>query len=299
MNTKRFNNISEYYRSVFGGRVYKLSLDIGATCPNRDGTIGCGGCIFCSGKGSGDFAEVDMQLGKAVELLGEKASGKYIAYFQSFTNTYMPVERLSEYVDKALAFTGVVGVSISTRPDCITREMYDYLSALNERTHLVIELGMQTTKDSTLKIINRGHNFECFKVAFNELKRRNIKVCVHIMNGLPSENREDMLENIRVVSRLKPHSVKLHCTYVVEGTALCDMYRKGEFDVMTFEEYIDILVEQIRLLDKSIYIERLTGDGDRRTLIAPLWTLSKRYFLNSLDKKLIELDARQGDLCGK
>lgn len=295
MERKYFNSINDYYRETFGSKVYKLALDIGSTCPNRDGTLGRGGCIFCSGAGSGDYAAIDMQLDSAVERLGDKATGKYIAYFQSFTNTYMSVERLSRFVDKALEYNGVVGIAISTRPDCISEDMLDYLADLSKVTHLTIELGMQTSKDSTLELCHRGCKFACLQSCVERLHSRGIRVCLHIMNGLPGESREDMLDSIRAVNRLHPHSVKLHCTYVVEGTRLADMYERGEFETLGFDEYIDLLCEEISLLDKDIYIERLTGDGARAHLIEPKWTLSKRYFLNALSKALAERGVVQGN----
>ena len=296
MNTKRYNIITNYYRENFNEKVYKIALDIGATCPNRDGSLGHGGCIFCSPSGSGDFATLNLQIEKAIKLLKDKATNKLIAYFQSFSNTYMSVERLDSYVQKVIAYPNICGISISTRPDTISNEMLDYLEKLNQKTHLVVELGLQTCQNDILKAINRGHNVECFIKTFDSLKLRGIKVCVHIMNGLPNQNVCDMLNNIRLLNTLLPHSVKIHCTYVPKGTILEKMYNEGKYLPLEMNEYLDILVEQIRLLDKRIYVERITGDGRREELVAPRWTLNKRYFLNCFDKKLIERDAYQGDL---
>lgn len=282
----KYNSITEYYKQTFGGRVYKLALDIGATCPNRDGSKGTGGCIYCSGAGSGDYATVFTQLDFAKSKLKDKKCGKYIAYFQSFSNTYMPVSKLKDCAQEVLHDSEICGISIATRPDCISAEMLEYLTQLNNTTHLVVELGLQSVSDKTLKVIGRGHTFEHFKECFDKLKANNIKVCVHVMDGLPYETESDMLKTAQIVSSMKPHSVKIHCTYVPFGTKLHEMYERGEYKPLEMDEYIDILAKQLFILDKEIYIERLTGDGDRKTLVAPKWTLHKRYFLNMLNKYL-------------
>lgn len=286
----KYNSITEYYKQTFGGRVYKLALDIGSTCPNRDGSKGTEGCIYCSGAGSGDYATVFTQLDCAKSKLKNKKCGKYIAYFQSFSNTYMPVSKLKDCAQEVLHDSEICGISIATRPDCISAEMLEYLTQLNNTTHLVVELGLQSVSDKTLKVIGRGHTFEHFKECFDKLKANNIKVCVHIMDGLPYETENDMLKTAQIVSSMKPHSVKIHCTYVPFGTKLHEMYERGEYKPLEMDEYIDILAKQLCILDKQIYIERLTGDGDRKTLVAPKWTLHKRYFLNMLNKHLSKND---------
>ncbi len=206
----KYNSITEYYKQTFGGRVYKLALDIGATCPNRDGSKGTGGCIYCSGAGSGDYATVFTQLDCAKSKLKDKKCGKYIAYFQSFSNTYMPVFKLKDRVKEVLQDSEICGISIATRPDCISSDMLEYLTQLNNVTHLVVELGLQSVSDKTLKVIGRGHTFEQFKECFDKLKANNIKVCVHIMDGLPYETESDMLKTAQIVSSMKAHSVKIH-----------------------------------------------------------------------------------------
>lgn len=286
----KYNSITEYYKQTFGGRVYKLALDIGSTCPNRDGSKGTEGCIYCSGTGSGDYATVFTQLDCAKSKLKNKKCGKYIAYFQSFSNTYMPVSKLKDCAQEVLHDSEICGISIATRPDCISAEMLEYLTQLNNTTHLVVELGLQSVSDKTLKVIGRGHTFEHFKECFDKLKANNIKVCVHIMDGLPYETENDMLKTAQIVSSMKPHSVKIHCTYVSFGTKLHEMYERGEYKPLEMDEYIDIIAKQLFILDKQIYIERLTGDGDRKTLVAPKWTLHKRYFLNMLNKHLSKND---------
>ncbi len=285
-NGLRYNSITKYYKKTFGCTVYKLALDIGATCPNRNGKLGYNGCIFCSGAGSGDYSTQAYNLDIAKSKLKNKQSGKYIAYFQSFSNTYMPVSRLDKHVKMVLQDKEVCGISIATRPDCISQDMVNYLIDLNKSTHLVIELGLQSVFDKTLKLIERGHTFKDFLDTFNMLKEQNIKVCVHIMDGLPQEGIAEMLETARVVSELKPHSVKIHCTYVPKDTKLAQMYYNGEYSPLTMQEYIEILAKQLEILGDEIYIERLTGDGDRTSLIVPEWSLHKRYFLNQLNKYL-------------
>lgn len=293
-NGLRYNSITEYYKNHFGKKVYKLALNINATCPNRDGSIGYGGCIYCSGVGSGDYATIYTQIDRAKAKLGNKKTDCYIAYFQSYSNTYMSCDKLDNYVKHILADKEIVGISIATRPDCINDEMLDYLSALNKRTNLVIELGLQSVHNQTLKVIGRGHSYEDFLTCFNRLKEKNIKVCVHLMNGLPNETKEQMLETIKKISVLKPHSVKIHCTYIPKGTKLETMYNAGLYRPLELEEYIEILAQQLAVLNKSIYIERLTGDGERNNLVAPLWTLNKRYFFNKLNSYMKANNIRQG-----
>lgn len=213
-NGLNYKSITEYYKVTFGGRVYKLALNIPATCPNRDGKLGIGGCIFCSESGSGAYSTVYSQINVAKAKLKDKQCGRYIAYFQSFSNTYMPVSKLDSYVQVVLADEEVCGVSIATRPDCIDDTMLEYLSSLNKQTHLVIELGLQSANDVTLERINRGHTFADFERCFCRLLDKNIKVCVHIMDGLPGESEADMLRTAEVLARLKPHSVKIHAVYV-------------------------------------------------------------------------------------
>lgn len=284
-NGLNYKSITEYYKATFGGSVYKLALNIPATCPNRDGKVGKGGCIFCCESGSGEHSTIYSQLNVAKQKLKDKQCGRYIAYFQSFTNTYMPVEQLDGYVQAVLSDKDICGVSIATRPDCIDEQMLAYLAKLNDCTHLVIELGLQSSNDNTLAMINRGHTYADFEQCFAMLKSKNIKVCVHIMDGLPNENEQDMLATALAVAKLKPHSVKIHSVYVPKNTVLEKMYLSGQFKPLEMQEYIEILAKQLVVL-KDVYIERLTGDGERSTLVAPEWTLHKRYFLNQLNKYL-------------
>lgn len=286
-NGLNYKSITEYYKNTFGEKVYKLACDIGSTCPNRDGKLGYGGCIFCSGMGSGDYATLYTQLESAKAKLKDKQCNKYIAYFQSFSNTYMSVEKLDKCVQSVLADEDICGISIATRPDCIEDDMLDYLVGLNKLTHLVVELGMQTANNETLNLIGRKHSFEDFVRCFERLKAQNIKICVHIMDGLPGEDAHDMLYTAEVLSKLNPHSVKIHSVYIPKNTVLEKMYLSGEYKPLEMQQYIDILARQLDIL-QDIYIERLTGDGERSSLVAPKWTLNKRYFLNQLNKKLAE-----------
>lgn len=295
MNDRRFNSISDYYKEKFGTKVYKLALNIGATCPNRDGTKGWGGCKYCSEQGSGDYAELGNQIDEAIMRLGQKASGSYIAYFQSFSNTYMPSELLDRNIKEILSDKDIVGVALATRCDCLSIEILDYLVYLNKKTHLVVELGLQTVNDSIAKSMNRCHTLNDFLSGYRELEARDIKTCVHIIDGLPGETRDDMLKTIDFINRIKPFSVKIHTLHVLKNTALSDDYLKGKFETLTMNEYIEILTEQIRRLHKDIKIERITGDGNRKNLISPLWTLNKRYVLNSILKFMKDNEIRQGD----
>ena len=295
-NGKRFNSIDNYYKARFGVKVYKLALNIGATCPNRDGSKGYGGCKFCSGVGSGEFAKLSDQITEAIELLKDKATGVYIAYFQSFSNTYMSVNKLNSYVSSVLADSRIVGISIATRADCISGDMLNYLTELNKKTHLVMELGLQTINDNVNELLNRQTSYNEFKETYKCLKERNIKICVHIMDSLPNESKENMLATAKAVSEMRPHSVKIHMLNVLKGTVLAEEYNSKLFELFSMTAYIEVLIMQLRIMNSEIYIERVTGDGDRISLIEPKWVLNKRYFLNELNKKMKQLNCLQGDL---
>lgn len=291
----RITTLNEYYKRVFGAKVYKLALSLSGTCPNRDGSKGVGGCIFCSESGSGDFAAPVTQLEDAIKRLGDKATGRYVAYLQSFTNTYRPIKQLREHIEPLLRRSDVVGIAIATRGDCISEDTLEYLIDLNSRTHLTLELGLQSVNDDTAKDINRCCSYIEFKRGYDLLKVHNIRVCIHIMNGLPNENREDMIRTAQEVRRLQPHSVKIHCTHVIEGTVLADRYLKGEYTPMSFEDYIDVTLAQLEIIGEDIVIERLTGDGKRSSLLAPLWTLDKKRVLNALNSRLIRIEPNNSE----
>lgn len=299
-DNKRYFTQNRFLRSIFGEKVIKLSLNAGMTCPNRDGTKGYGGCIYCSPMLSGDFSgdmcsSVTEQMKQQTELLSAKwKSSLYIAYFQAGTNTYAPLSRLIPLYEEALAFPGTAGITIATRADCISGEVVEYLKRLSEKTFLTVELGLQTIHDSTAHIINRCHSFGEFYETYEKLKSEGINTCIHIINGLPYETREMMMQSAEAVSRLRPGSIKIHMLHIIKNTVLEKMYNEEPFHLLTRDEYIDIICDQIEIMHPDIVIERLTGDGDKNTLAAPLWTCDKRAVLNGIDKELKRRDTWQG-----
>lgn len=297
---KRYYTQNEYLRNIFGEKAVKLSLNTGMNCPNRDGTKGSGGCIYCSPMLSGDFSgdlasSVTSQMKQQTELLSEKwKSSVYIAYFQAGSNTYAPLSVLIPLYEEALSFPGTAGITIATRADCITDEMLEYLRTLSEKTFLTIELGLQTIHDHTAELINRCHTYSEFLKTYTRLRQCGINVCIHIINGLPGETSEMMMETAAVVSSLEPTGVKIHMLHIVKGTALAEMYEKEPFHLLSREEYINIVCDQIEYMSPNIVIERLTGDGNKATLVGPLWTCDKRSVLNGIDKELKRRDTYQG-----
>ncbi|MDE6132156.1 MAG: TIGR01212 family radical SAM protein [Oscillospiraceae bacterium] len=298
---KRYNAQSSYLKNRFGKKTVKISLNGNFTCPNIDGTKGAGGCTYCSAAGSGDFAgkpfqTIAEQFEYGKNLILEKWGNDlcFIPYFQANTNTYAPLPRLKSLFEEALAQENVVGLAVSTRADCISEEAADYFMELSERTYLTVELGLQTVHNKTAGIINRCHSYEDFLRGFDMLKARGINVCVHIINGLPFESREMMLETARKVGGLGLHGIKIHLLHILSGTKIAEQYRKGEFAEMTREDYIDTVCDQIELLPREVIIERLTGDGAGDILIAPLWSRDKRAVLNGIDKELHRRNSTQG-----
>jgi radical SAM protein (TIGR01212 family) len=298
---KRYNTVNEFYKKTFGSKVYKISLNGDFTCPNRDGSISYKGCIFCSEKGSGDFAgnksdSLEKQFIEVKKLMQNKwVEGKFIAYFQANTNTYGSLNKLKTLFEKALTLDeNIIGLSIATRPDCLSDEILDYLEDLNKRTYLTIELGLQSIHDKTLSFINRGHDLKTFESACSNLRKRNINVVVHIINGFPMENKEDMLDNARYLNKLDIQGVKIHMLFIQKNTELAFYYENNKFDLSTLEEYVDIVVDQIELLNDKIIIHRLTGDAPREELIEPLWTLKKFVVTNEIDKLMRRRDSYQG-----
>ncbi len=303
---KRYNLQSSYLKKRFGKKVIKISLNGGFTCPNIDGSKGTGGCIYCSAKGSGDFGgdpckDIREQFKEGKKLLSGKWGDDvlYIPYFQANTNTYAPLERLKGLYGEALRQENAVGLAISTRPDCISEAAADYLAELSEKTYLTVELGLQTIHDRTAEVINRCHTYSDFLHGYEMLERRGINTCVHVINGLPYETREMMLETARELGRLRPHAVKIHLLHVIRGTVLAEMFERGEFEEMGAEDYIETVCDQLELLHPETIIERLTGDGDRETLIAPLWSRDKKAVLNGIDKELRRRNSIQGCKYGK
>ncbi|MCD8391511.1 MAG: TIGR01212 family radical SAM protein [Firmicutes bacterium] len=300
-DNKRYHTWNYHLRRKFGEKVMKIALNAGFTCPNIDGTRGYGGCTYCSSSGSGDFAgdpaeSINRQFDEICEKMREKwHNGLYIAYFQAHTNTYAPVEVLRGRFEGVLSRDKVVGISIATRADCLPDDVLDYLSELNERTYLIVELGLQTIFDATGERINRCHTYAEFSEGYEKLKKRGINICVHLIDGLPGETKEMMLESAEAVARLEPHCVKLHLLHVLKGTRLAEQYAAGEFRLLERDEYVDIIVEQLTRFKPETVIQRLTGDGGRDTLIGPMWSLKKFEVLNAIDKEMQRRNVFQGD----
>lgn len=299
---KRYHTWNYHLRHRFGGKVFKVSLNAGFTCPNIDGTKGVGGCTYCSSTGSGDFAgnpaeTLRRQFDDVRAKLHEKwHEAKYIPYFQAHTNTYAPVSVLKKLFEEALSFENVVGLSIATRADCIDDEVFEYLCELNKRTYLIVELGLQSIYDETGELINRCHTYAEFLECYDKLKSAGINICVHLIDGLPGETSEMMIESAKTVGSLKPHSVKLHLLHIIKGTVMEREYNEGKIIPLSLEEYVDIITTQLRYIPQETVIQRITGDGGKDILAAPLWSLKKFVVLNEIDKAMIRNDIYQGDL---
>lgn len=302
--TKRFHTLDWELKRLFGKKTVKIPLDVGMGCPNRDGTKGSGGCIFCSDLRSGEFTagshlSIPEQFETSKRLYTKWPDAYYIPYFQAGSNTYAPVDKLKAYFDEALSLPDVVGLDISTRPDCINGEIADLLAEYAKRTYLTVELGLQSANDKTLIRINRGHTYAEFLQGYKLLCERNVNVCVHIINGLPGESYTDMLFTAGEMARLKPYSLKIHLLHILAGTPLEAEYINGIIKAMEYSEYIKIVCDQLEILSPETVIARLTGDGDRKTLIAPLWSLDKRSVLNGIDKELARRKTWQGSKFGE
>lgn len=301
-DNKRYHTWNYHLRHKFGGKVMKVSLNAGFTCPNIDGTKGVGGCTYCSGSGSGDFAgdpemSIIRQFREVKAKLNQKWSdAKCIPYFQAHTNTYAPANVLRERFEGVLNEPDVVGISIATRADCLENDVLEYLSELNERTYLTVELGLQSVFDKTGERINRCHTYAEFLKGYEKLQKRGINVCVHLIDGLPGETAEMMVESARRVGLLNPHCVKLHLLHILKGTKIAREYEAGELELMTLEEYADVIVRQLEVFPPEVIIQRLTGDGGRDSLIGPLWSLKKFVVLNTIDKLMQKRDTYQGKL---
>lgn len=297
---KRYHTWNYYLRKKFGCKVFKVSLNAGFTCPNIDGTKGVGGCTYCSSSGSGDFAgnpeeNIIAQFEEVKTRLHQKwKEAKYIAYFQAHTNTYADVLTLKKYFEPVLGQENVVGISIATRADALPEDVLDYLADLNKRTFLIVELGLQSIFDETGERINRCHTYEEFLAGYEALKERGIKVCVHLIDGLPGETKEMMVESAKAVAKLRPEFVKLHLLHILKDTVMAGEYEKGEIIPLTLEEYVDIIISQLEYFSPETVIQRITGDGGRDTLIAPLWSLKKFVVLNEIDKEMIRRNTYQG-----
>ena len=291
--------LSDYCKEKFGTKVYRLALSSGATCPNRDGKVGVGGCSFCSEKGSGEFAidvmDLDLQIERAKALISKKfpnsintAERKYIAYFQSFSNTYGDTKRLIGLFERAINKDEVVALSIATRPDCFSEEMLNSLERLNKIKPVWIELGLQTINESTARAFNRGYTLDVFEKTYTELKKRNFEVIVHMILGLPGESEEDMYATVKYLSKKHIDGIKIHGLHILKGTRLASEYEKHPFKIMSLEEYTRVLINCLKLLPKDTVVHRMTGDGDKKILIEPQWRADKKRVLNYINKKLKE-----------
>lgn len=300
-----FYSLNQYCKDIFGEKVYRLSLDAGMTCPNRDGSLSTEGCLFCSAGGSGDFASdsrlpIKEQIAQAKSLLKEKTNcSKFIAYFQAYTNTYAPVSYLREVYTAAINEPDIAALSIGTRSDCLSPEIIDLLDELNRIKPVWIELGLQTIHDETLKAMNTHTSLLQFESALHELNAHGIDVIAHLILGLPGETREMMLESVKYLSRLPIAGIKLHLLHILKGTALAAMYEKEPFPLFELDEYCDFIVDCIELLPPKLVIHRMTGDGPRALLIAPLWSTDKKRVLNTINRRFRERNTYQGRLFDK
>lgn len=292
-NTLTYLSLNEYLKSAFGCKVYKIAIDGGFTCPNRDGTLSDKGCIFCSGYGSGDFA-TDRKLSITEQIEAGKSkvsskigpSGKYIAYFQAFTNTYAPVEHLRKIFTEAISHPDVVAISVGTRPDCLGADVLSLIDELNHIKPVWIELGLQTIHAETARYIRRMYELDIYDKAIYELKRRNIYTVTHVILGLPGETEQMMLDTVKYVCEKHTDGIKLQLLHIIKGTDLASDFEAGKFDCLSLDEYVKLIVKCVKIIPKDIAIHRLTGDGDKRTLIAPLWSADKKNVLNTINKAL-------------
>lgn len=300
-----YYSLNEYLQNTFGCKVYKLSLNGGFTCPNRDGTLGTKGCIFCSAGGSGEFSEdFTKSITEQIELAKSRVekkikNGKYIAYFQAFTNTYAPVSYLRKIFYEAIVHDDIVALSIGTRPDCLPEDVLALLSELNQIKPVWVELGLQTIHESTARYIRRGYDLSVYDTAVNNLKSIGINTVVHVILGLPFETKSMIIDSVKYVCNSGINGIKLQLLHVLENTDLAVDYSKGIFNVLNMEEYIDLICNCIEIIPENVVIHRLTGDGDKKILIAPLWSGNKKVVLNTLNKAFHDRNIIQGSKCGK
>ena len=296
LDNKRYHTYNYYLRNKFHQKVFKVPLDINSTCPNKK----TGGCIFCSNNSISNICnsneDIISQFNNAKEVLNNKwPKSLYIAYLQSGTNTYRPVSEIKPIVDKLLNINNVIGLSIATRPDALSNEWLEYLNELNNKTYLTIELGLQSASNKTLEYINRGHNVECFTDAINKLKELNIFTVAHIINGIPTDTKEDMINTVKYLNKLGIDGIKIHMLYIAKNTPLAKIYSNEPFHILTKDEYIKTVCEQLEYLNPNIVIERITGDPIKKELIAPEWLLKKFVVLNDIDKYMVKHNIYQGD----
>lgn len=297
---KRYHTLDYFYKHKFNSKVFKVSLNAGFTCPNKDGKVGTHGCIYCSNLGSGEYAgnpndDLLKQFKEVKDIMIKKwPNSKYIGYFQANTNTYAPVEILKEKYELILNLDNVIGLSIATRPDSITDECLDYLDELNKKTYLTIELGLQTIHKNTSLLINRCHTLECLDNMVEKLRKRNINVVIHIINGLPYETKDMMIQTVKYLNNLDIQGIKIHMLHILKGTRLANLYEKEKFHILSKEEYVDIVADQLEYLRPDIVINRITGDPKADELIEPSWLIKKFGVLNEIDKELARRNSYQG-----
>lgn len=299
-SNKRYYTLDYFYKHKFNCKVFKVSLNAGFTCPNKDGKVGSGGCIYCSKSGSGEYAgdknkDLVVQFNEVKNIMLKKwPKAKYIGYFQANTNTYANVNVLKEKYEKILNLPGVVGLNIATRPDSISDECLDYLEKLAKKTFLTIELGLQTIHESTSKLINRCHSLKCFEDMVKKLRERNINIVVHIINGLPYETKDMMIDTVKYLSTLDIQGIKIHMLSILKGTKLANLYELEHFKLITREEYINIVCDQLEYLRENIVVNRITGDPKVSDLIEPNWLIKKVTILNDIDKEMKRRNSYQG-----
>jgi radical SAM protein (TIGR01212 family) len=297
---KRYHTWNHHLRQIFGQKVFKVPLDGGFTCPNRDGKVAVGGCTFCSARGSGDFAgnrrdDLIKQFNEVKERMHTKwPEAKYIGYFQAFSNTYAPVETLRELYEPILAQEGVVGLSIATRPDCLPDDVVEYLAELNERTYLWIELGLQTIHEKTSKLINRGHDFACFVEGVEKLRKHGIRTCAHIIHGLPGETEEMMMQTVEACANMDIQGIKIHLLHLLKNTPMVKQYEAGLVKFIEKDQYIRLVADSLEILPPDVVIHRVTGDGPPDLLIGPMWSTKKWEVLNAIDDELKRRNSWQG-----
>jgi len=305
LDNKRYHTYNYYLKNKYHQKVAKVALNADFTCPNRDGKKSYGGCIFCSSSGSGDYAgdindSLEKQFAKVSAIMKTKwPQCAYIAYFQANTNTYGPLAKIKKMIEPFLYKDDVKGIALATRPDCLSEEIVQYLANVNKIKDIYVELGLQTIHDKTALLINRGHTFQEFLDGLSLLRKYDLEVCVHIINGLPHETKDMMLETAKTIGKLDIQAIKIHMLYVIKNTILEKMYINNEFSILSRQDYIDLVVEQLRYIPENIVIERLTGDGKVDDLVAPLWSIKKVTIINDIDKKMKELNAYQGDFIKK
>lgn len=302
-DNKRYHTFNYYLKEKYHSKVFKVSLNADFTCPNRDGKVGINGCTFCSSSGSGEYAgnihdDLNSQFDSVKENMHRKwPEGKYIAYFQAYTNTYAPLITLKKIYEPFVHKENVIALAIATRPDCLDDEIIEYLNSLTKTLDVWIELGLQTTFDVTAASFNRGYKYETFEEIVYKLSETDLKVCVHLINGLPEESQEMMVENVKKINKLPIDAIKIHMLHLVNDSVMGQDYLKNPWSLLSLEEYVETVARQLRYLRPEIVIQRLTGDAKKENLIAPLWTLNKTNVLNSIDKYMAKHSYQQGDLC--